>query len=94
MSPRPKHIPANAHQTSISLTDEEQFAVSWIRTVRRQRGEDRKTLNDILVDALWYLLEKKEGKTKAEIHAMIPPAQIAPIVQGNITEMPKPKPGR
>ncbi len=91
MSPRAKHIPDHAHQTTIKLTDEEQAAVNWIKAARRQRREDRGTLNDILVDSLWYLLEKVEGKTRDEIRAMVPHIPASQTLQHNITEMPKPK---
>jgi hypothetical protein len=91
MSPRAKHIPDNAHQTTICLTDEEQAAVSWIKAARRLRREDRTTLNDILVDSLWCLLEKVEGKTRDEIRAMVPHVPVSQTLQDNVTEMPKPK---
>jgi hypothetical protein len=87
MSPRPKHLPDGAKQTSIGLTDEDRTAIHWIKLAREARGEERKTLNDILVDALWMLIEK-EGKTREDIRAMIP---LRPPVQVNdkITQMPK-----
>jgi hypothetical protein len=91
MSPRAKHIPDNAHQTTICLTDEEQAAVNWIRAARRLRHEDRRTLNDIVVDSLWYLLEKVEGKTRDQIRAMVPQIPVSQALQDNVTEMPKPK---
>jgi hypothetical protein len=87
MSPRPIHIPKNARQTSLSLTAEERFALDWIKAVRENRRDDRKTLNDILVDGLW-LLAAKEGKTKQEIFAMLPPSSDQ-VIQGKVTEMPK-----
>jgi hypothetical protein len=91
MSPRAKHIPDNAHQTTICLTSEDQAAVNWIKEARRLRGEDRKTLNDIFIDSLWYLLEKKEGKTRDEIRAMVPQIPVSQPLQDNVTEMPKAK---
>jgi hypothetical protein len=87
MSPRPLHIPKNARPTSLSLTGEERFALAWIKAVRENRGDDRKTLNDILVDGLW-LLAAKEGKTKQAILAMLPPPPVQ-ATQANVTEMPK-----
>ncbi len=91
MSPRAKHIPDHAHQTTICLTDEEQAAVNWIKAARRLRSEDRTTQNDILVDALWYLLEKVEGKTRDEIRAMVPHVPVSQAFQDNVKEMPKPR---
>jgi hypothetical protein len=91
MSPRAKHVPANAHQTTVCLTDEEKAAINWIRAARRQRGDDRTTLNDILVDALWYLLEKTEGKTRLEMRGMVPQAAVNPVLQNKVAEIPKPK---
>ena len=79
------------HQTTICLTGEEQAAVNWIKEARRLRGDDRKTLNDILVDSLWYLLEKVEGKTKEEIRALVPQIPVSQTLQNNVREMPKPR---
>jgi hypothetical protein len=87
MSPKPIHIPKNARPTSLSLTAEERFALNWIKAVREGRGDDRKTLNDILVDGLW-LLAAKEGKSEQDILAMLPSSPDQAI-QGKVTEMPK-----
>ncbi len=90
MSPRAKHIPDNAHQTTICLTSEDQAAINWIKEARRLRGDNRKTLNDILVDSLWHLLEKVEGKTREEIRVMVPQVTHAQTLQDNVKEMPRP----
>jgi hypothetical protein len=91
MSPREKHIPDDAQRTSVCLTAEDRAAIRWIDEVRRRERNKRTTTNDILVDALWYFLEKTAGKTKDQIRAMIPdfPAEERP--QNKITEMPKPR---
>jgi hypothetical protein len=87
MSPRHRHVPEDATLTSIKLTDEDRTAIHWIKMARRGRGEDRDRLNDILVDGLWHLLEKVEGKTRREIRAMIP---STPQVQAKkVAVMPK-----
>ena len=91
MSPREKHIPDNAHRTSVSLTPEESTAIHWIRQVRRARSDKRKTINDVLVDALWYFLENKEGVTRDQIRAMIPAVSVEEHAQSNVTVMPKTK---
>lgn len=90
MSPRPKHIPDDARPTSIRLTEEDLAAINWIQTARRQRRNDRKTLNDVIVDGIWLLLEKQEGKTREDIRKTYPtpPVSAAPT---NVTEMPKSK---
>jgi hypothetical protein len=89
MCPRPQHIPKGARPTSLSLTVEERAALNWIKLVRENRRDDRKTLNDILVDGLWLLAEK-EGKSREEIVAMTPaPDTRGQTTQGNITEMPR-----
>src|SRR5208337_1808616 len=64
MSPREKHIPDDAHRTSVCLTAEERTAIRWISEIRRTKKDKRTTCNDILVDALWYFLEKTECKTR------------------------------
>ena len=92
MSPREKHIPDDAQRTSVSLTAEDKFAIRWISEARRLKKNRRTTLNDVLVDALWYFLEKTEGKTREQIRTMIPiiiPEDEEP--RSKIREMPKPK---
>ena len=91
MSPREKHIPDDAQRTSMCLTAEDRAAVRWINEVRRRKKNKRTTINDILVDALWFFLEKTEGKTKDDIRAMIPAVSMEVLQQDNVTEMPKRK---
>jgi hypothetical protein len=93
MSPREKHIPDDAKRTSICLTAEERAAIHWIDEVRRQNRNKRTTTNDILVDALWYFLEKTEGKTKDQMRAMVPAVTVSEDerTQNKVTVMPRPK---
>ena len=91
MSPREKHIPDEAQRTTVCLTAEDRTAIRWINEVRRRKKDRRTTTNDILVDALWYFLEKTEGKNKDQIRAMIPDAPVEDRPQNKVTEMPKPK---
>ncbi len=91
MSPREKHIPDDAQRTSVCLTAEDREAIHWLREVRLAKKNKRTTSNDILVDALWYFLEKSEGKTKDQIRAMVPSVSVDERAQNKVTEMPKPK---
>jgi hypothetical protein len=91
MSPREKHIPDDAHRTSVCLTAEDRAAIRWISEVRRVKKDKRTTTNDILVDALWYFLAKTEGKTIDQIRAMVPTVSLDERSQNKVTEMPKPK---
>lgn len=91
MSPREKHIPDDAQRTTVCLTAEDRAAIRWINEVRRAKNDKRTTTNDILVDALWYFLERTEGRTKEEIRAMIPFVPVDERPQSKVTEMPKPK---
>jgi hypothetical protein len=92
MSPREKHVPDNAQRTSVCFTAEDRAAIRWISEVRRSQKSKRTTTNDIVVDALWYYLEKAEGKTRQQIYAMLPPAPISDVAPaGKVTQMPKPK---
>jgi hypothetical protein len=90
MCPREKHVPEGARATSLSLTDEDRAAIVWVGSVRRRRKNNRTTLNDILVDALWELVQK-EGKTEEDFRAMMPtePAEEKP--PSKIKEMPNRK---
>lgn len=91
MSPRAKHIPDDAQRTSICLTAEDRAAIRWISEVRKAGKSDRTTSNDILVDALWFFLEKVEGKTKDQMRSMLPTVPSEPIAQNKIAQMPKSK---
>jgi len=91
MSPRQKHIPDDAQRTSVCLTAEERAAIRWIGEVRRANRDRRTTINDILVDALWYFLEHTEHKTKAYIRSTIPVPPLKEPLRNKIAEMPKPK---
>jgi hypothetical protein len=92
MSPKEKHIPDDAGRTSVCFTAAERAAIRWISEVRRTQENKRRTINDIVVDALWYYLQEKEGKTREQMEAMIPPAP--PKIKAKITEIKKPKRGR
>jgi hypothetical protein len=91
MSPREKHVPDDAHRTSVCLTAEDRAAIRWISEIRRAKKDKRTTSNDILVDALWYFLEKTGGMTKDQIRVMIPSVPVDERTQNKVTEMPKPK---
>jgi hypothetical protein len=93
MSPRPKHIPDDAYRTTLRLTDEDLAAINWIRTSRRQRGNERKTINDVLVDGIWNLLKQEEGQTREEIRTTIPRRPISVNTPQKVTKMPKPRSG-
>jgi hypothetical protein len=87
MSPREKHIPDDAQRTSVCLTAEDRAAVRWISEVRRIAKSRRTTTNDVLVDALWYFLEKSEGRTREQIQATLPVAPLGERPQNKVTEM-------
>jgi len=89
--PREKHIPDDAQRTSVCLTAEERAAIRWISEVRRSKKDKRTTTNDILVDALWYFLEKTAGKTKDQIREMVPVRLVENRASGRVMEMPKAK---
>jgi len=91
MSPREKHIPDDAHRTTVCLTAEDRAAIRWISEIRRAKKDKRTTSNDILVDALWYFLEKTESKTKDQIRAMVPAVSVDEGARNKVTVMPKPK---
>lgn len=89
MSPKTRHIPEDARRTSVCLTAEDNAAINWISESRRIKRDDRWRMNDILVDALWYFLEKTEGKTKEQMRAMVPQRPALDENHGKVTEMPK-----
>lgn len=91
MSPREKHIPDEAQRTSVCLIAEDRAAIRWIGEIRKAKKDKRTTTNDILLDALWYFLERTEGKTKDQMRDMVPKVAIEERTRNRVTEMPKPK---
>jgi hypothetical protein len=91
VSPREKHVPDEALRTSVCLTTEERAAIRWISEIRRAKKDKRTTTNDILVDALWYFLERAYGRSKEQIKMMVPEVPAEELHQAKIREMPKPR---
>jgi hypothetical protein len=92
MSPREKHIPDDAHRTSVCLTAEDRAAIHWIREARRSERSKRTTTNDILVDALWHYLKQTHGMTREQVQSMLPPVPPSgAAATNNVTQMPKPR---
>jgi hypothetical protein len=69
--PPKKQLEPNAEYTTVGLTPEHHEAVHEIAKTRKGRNP-RTSLNSILVDALWELLRKETGKTRAQIRAQVP----------------------
>jgi hypothetical protein len=71
---RPRTISEKAKPTSISFTPAERMAIHVISENRKAREEKKTTASEIVVDAVWYLLEQVEHKTREQIEALLPPA--------------------
>ena len=76
MTPRERHTPKIAKNTSLRLTREEREAIHEISTVREANGNARTRSNDILVDALWDLYTHTTGKTRRDIEKHLPPIPV------------------
>jgi len=90
VTPKEKHIPADAGRTSVCFTLEERAAIRWISDSRKREPQPNKrtTLNDIVVDAIWDYLDKY-GRTRGQIEASVPPP--IPKQPSKIAQMPKKK---
>jgi hypothetical protein len=75
----------------VTLEPEDYGAINWVTRVRNNNGNDRTRLNDILRDALWYYMEKVEGKTREDIAATLPPMPAQEKASANVAQMPKPR---
>jgi hypothetical protein len=69
--PPKKQLEPNAEYTTVGLTPEHHEAVHEIAKARKGNNP-RTSLNSILVDALWDLLRRETGKTRAQIRAQLP----------------------
>jgi hypothetical protein len=90
MSPPKKHVPDDAKNTSVRLTDEDREAIHEIKKIRTAKENGRTRLNDIVVDAIWELLKGETSKTRADIQMQMPP-KIAKKPISNVAKMPPPK---
>jgi len=89
MAGRPKTVSDSAKPTSISFTPTERMAIHVISENRKAREEKRTTATEIVVDAIWYLLEHVERKTREQIEALLPaapPKEDKPLPK--VAEMP------
>jgi hypothetical protein len=86
---RPKTVSDDAKATTVSFTPTEKMVIHVIIENRKARKEKGITANEIVVDAVWHLLECVEHKTRAQIEALLPPApQEQAEPRPKVTEMP------
>jgi hypothetical protein len=89
---RPRTVSKNARATSVSYTPAERMALHVISENRKSRNEKRTTTNEIVVDAIWHLLETAEHRTRVQIETLLPPAPPeVEKTQIKIMQMQKPK---
>jgi hypothetical protein len=68
------------------------MAIHVISENRKARKEKKTTATEIVVDAVWYLLERVEHKTREQIEALFPPPTPAEIMpESKVALMPRPK---
>jgi hypothetical protein len=73
-SGRPRSVSEKAKATTISFTPAERMAIHVISENRKARSEGKTTANEIVVDAVWHLLEQVEHKSREQIEGLLPPA--------------------
>jgi hypothetical protein len=86
---RPQTKSKGAKRTTIYLNPQEDFALSLIENSRRMRGDGRYQPSEIIADAIWFYLEKIEGKNRAQLEALLPSMQEK--VRSNLKQFPKGK---
>jgi hypothetical protein len=84
-------VPDDARNTSVRLTEEDREAIHEISKARRAKNDGRTRINDILVDALWELLQKETGKTPLEIAGAMPVPPSRAADKDKLKQMPPPK---
>lgn len=88
VSPRDRHTPEIAKNTSLRLTREDREAIHEISNVREANGNARTRNNDIMVDALWDLYTRTTGKTREDVQKKLPAVPQASAAN-NVTRMPR-----
>jgi hypothetical protein len=76
---------------ALRLTEEDREAIHEISKARRAKNDGRTRINDILVDALWELLQKETGKTPLEIAGAMPVPPSRAADKDKLKQMPPPK---
>ncbi|MGD0510702.1 MAG: hypothetical protein ABSA33_02580 [Candidatus Micrarchaeaceae archaeon] len=84
---RPRTISEGAKRTTIYLDPVTDVALNLIENSRRLRKEKRYQPNHIVADAIWFYLEKVEGKTRQQLEALLPAPQDRQ--ETNLKEFPK-----
>lgn len=84
---RPRTILAGAKRTTIYLDPATDVALNLIENIRRVRLEKRYQPNHIVADAIWFYLEKVEGKTREQIMTLLP--AIPQEKESNLKRFPK-----
>lgn len=75
---RTKLTSGDAKRTTIYLNPDVDLALNLIENSRRIRKEKRYQPSEIISDALWFYLEKSEGKTREQIIALLPTMSGSP----------------
>jgi hypothetical protein len=70
------------------------MAIHVISENRKARQDGKTTANEIVVDAVWHLLETVEHKTRQQIEDLLPPEQPIPENKSlpTVAEMPSRRP--
>ncbi len=85
---RPRGVSKKARPTTISFTPTERMAIHVISENRKARNEKKTTANEIVVDAVWHLLETVEHKTREQIEVLLPPPLGEEKPLRKVAEMP------
>jgi hypothetical protein len=88
---RPKTTSVGAKRTTIYLNPAEDVALNVLENIRRSRQEKRHQPSEIIADALWFYLDKVEGKTQDQVKALLSIPTNTELMPSKITEMRKQK---
>lgn len=71
MGGRKKRISDDAEGTTVYLTPDEQVVLRVILARRKKRGDQRSSINEIIVDGIWKVLVECEQVTREQIDALL-----------------------
>lgn len=85
---RNKRIPDDAKGTTVYLTPDDRVALTLIVERRSKKHDARGSQNEVMVDAIWRVLEEEEGITREDLAKLlsVEPAALQPT---NVTEIRK-----
>jgi hypothetical protein len=85
---RPRKRPKDAKPSTISLTPEVELALQAIESIRRKKGDQRDSRDEIIAEGIWNVLTEVEKIPREKIEGIFPLITVEPE-KSNVTAIRK-----